>query len=589
MDQVGEVKSKVDIVDVIRERMELKKAGRNYRGLCPFHGEKTPSLMVSPELQIYKCFGCGESGDVLTFLMKYDGLEFPEALGELAERAGVKLKPMVGGAHRSEKQEVVALNTLAAKLYRYLLQKHVMGKEGMDYLIQKRELKKQTIEAFELGYAPNKPDVLSHFLKKKGIGVAQMERAGLVIRTERGVIDRFRGRVIFPIKDQRGQVVALGGRVLPVYETKNTGKYINSPETLAYHKSESLYGLSVTKAEIRKAGKVIVVEGELDLLSSWQAGVANVVAIKGSALTTEQARIISRFTSEVTLALDSDFAGDAAAMRGIGEIQKVELDLRVARMGKYKDPDDFSRADPEGYKRALKNAIGVWDFMIEVIMERAKGKSGSSKAKVSRELVPILASITDRIVQSHYMKKVADRLGVPYEAVSEQVLAKSSKEINVVSVKKEEDRKERTNREVLETRLLAIVFQEGLQILTNEEWKEYLTTPLVRKILSEYREYMKKTKKFEVGSFFESLPEELRQGFMELYLGEVELEQDNVLQEVEKIKKRLWGLETASKMDELAGLMAQYEKARDRKRLAEAQKEFARLSRLRAEADEREG
>jgi len=586
---VGEVKSKVDIVDVIRERMELKKAGRNYRGLCPFHGEKTPSLMVSPELQIYKCFGCGESGDVLTFLMKYDGLEFPEALGELAERAGVKLKPMVGGAHRSEKQEVVALNTLAAKLYRYLLQKHVMGKEGMDYLIQKRELKKQTIEAFELGYAPNKPDVLSHFLKKKGIGVAQMERAGLVIRTERGVIDRFRGRVIFPIKDQRGQVVALGGRVLPVYETKNTGKYINSPETLAYHKSESLYGLSVTKAEIRKAGKVIVVEGELDLLSSWQAGVANVVAIKGSALTTEQARIISRFTSEVTLALDSDFAGDAAAMRGIGEIQKVELDLRVARMGKYKDPDDFSRADPEGYKRALKNAIGVWDFMIEVIMERAKGKSGSSKAKVSRELVPILASITDRIVQSHYMKKVADRLGVPYEAVSEQVLAKSSKEINVVSVKKEEDRKERTNREVLETRLLAIVFQEGLQILTNEEWKEYLTTPLVRKILSEYREYMKKTKKFEVGSFFESLPEELRQGFMELYLGEVELEQDNVLQEVEKIKKRLWGLETASKMDELAGLMAQYEKARDRKRLAEAQKEFARLSRLRAEADEREG
>ena len=586
---MGEVKSKVDIVDVIRERMELKKAGRNYRGLCPFHGEKTPSLMVSPELQIYKCFGCGESGDVLTFLMKYDGLEFPEALGELAERAGVKLKPMVGGAHRSEKQEVVALNTLAAKLYRYLLQKHVMGKEGMDYLIQKRELKKQTIEAFELGYAPNKPDVLSHFLKKKGIGVAQMERAGLVIRTERGVIDRFRGRVIFPIKDQRGQVVALGGRVLPVYETKNTGKYINSPETLAYHKSESLYGLSVTKAEIRKAGKVIVVEGELDLLSSWQAGVANVVAIKGSALTTEQARIISRFTSEVTLALDSDFAGDAAAMRGIGEIQKVELDLRVARMGKYKDPDDFSRADPEGYKRALKNAIGVWDFMIEVIMERAKGKSGSSKAKVSRELVPILASITDRIVQSHYMKKVADRLGVPYEAVSEQVLAKSSKEINVVSVKKEEDRKERTNREVLETRLLAIVFQEGLQILTNEEWKEYLTTPLVRKILSEYREYMKKTKKFEVGSFFESLPEELRQGFMELYLGEVELEQDNVLQEVEKIKKRLWGLETASKMDELAGLMAQYEKARDRKRLAEAQKEFARLSRLRAEADEREG
>lgn len=589
MDQVGEVKSKVEIVDIVRERMELKKAGRNYRGLCPFHGEKTPSFMVSPELQIYKCFGCGESGDVLTFLMKYDGMEFPEALSELAERVGVKLKPMAGGGHRSEKQEVVELNAVATKLYRYLLQKHAMGKEGMAYLVERRGLLPKTIETFELGYAPNKPDVLSHFLKKKGISVAQMERAGLVIRTERGVMDRFRGRVIFPIKDQRGRVVALGGRVLPAYETKNTGKYINSPETLAYHKSESLYGLCVTKADIRKAGKAIVVEGELDLLSSWQVGVTNVVAIKGSALTTEQARILSRFTSEVTLALDSDFAGNSAAMRGIGEIQKVELDLRVARMGEYKDPDDFSRADPEGYKRALRNAIGVWDFMIEVVMERAKGKGGLSKAKVSRELVPILASITDRIVQAHYMKKVADRLGVPYEAVSEQVLAKSPKEISVVGVKKEEEEKGKTNREVLETRLLAIVFQEGLQILTNEEWEEYLTTPLVRKILREYREYIKETKKFEVGNFFESLPEELRQGFMELYLGEVELEQENVLQEVEKIKKRLWGLEMASKMDELAGLMAEYEKARDKKKLAEAQKEFARLSRLRAEADERDG
>ena len=541
-----EVKSKIEIVDVIRERMELKKAGRNYRGLCPFHGEKTPSFMVSPELQIYKCFGCGESGDVFNFLMKYDGMEFSEALSELAERAGVKLKPMAGGAHRSEKQEVVALNTLAAKLYRYLLQKHAMGKEGLVYLVEKRGLLPKTIEAFELGYAPNKPDVLVNFLKKKGIGTAQMERSGLAIRTERGVMDRFRGRVIFPIKDQRGQVIALGGRVLPAYETKNTGKYINSPETPAYHKSESLYGLCVTKVEIRKAGKVI-------------------------------------------LAVDSDFAGNSAAMRGISEIQKVELDLRVARMGEYKDPDDFARADPEGYKKALGNAIGVWDFMIEVIMERAKGKNGFSKAKVSRELVPVLASIADRIVQAHYMKKVADRLDVPYEAVSEQVLAKSTKEINVVSVKKNEEKKEQTNREVLETRLLAIVFQEGLQILTNEEWEEYLTTPLARKILKEYREYVKKIKKFEVGVFFESLPEELKQGFSELYLGEVELEQDNVLQEVEKIKKRLWGLEMALKMDELASVMAQHEKARDRKKLAEAQKEFARLSRLRAEADEREG
>ena len=584
-----EVKSKIEIVDVIRERMELKKAGRNYRGLCPFHGEKTPSFMVSPELQIYKCFGCGESGDVFNFLMKYDGMEFSEALSELAERAGVKLKPMAGGAHRSEKQEVVALNTLAAKLYRYLLQKHAMGKEGLVYLVEKRGLLPKTIEAFELGYAPNKPDVLVNFLKKKGIGTAQMELAGLAIRTERGVMDRFRGRVIFPIKDQRGQVIALGGRVLPAYETKNTGKYINSPETPAYHKSESLYGLCVTKVEIRKAGKAIVVEGELDLLSSWQVGVTNVVAIKGSALTTEQARILSRFASEVILALDSDFAGNSAAMRGISEIQKVELDLRVARMGEYKDPDDFARADPEGYKKALGNAIGVWDFMIEVIMERAKGKNGFSKAKVSRELVPVLASIADRIVQAHYMKKVADRLDVPYEAVSEQVLAKSTKEINVVSVKKNEEKKEQTNREVLETRLLAIVFQEGLQILTNEEWEEYLTTPLARKILKEYREYVKKIKKFEVGVFFESLPEELKQGFSELYLGEVELEQDNVLQEVEKIKKRLWGLEMALKMDELASVMAQHEKARDRKKLAEAQKEFARLSRLRAEADEREG
>ena len=411
MDQVEEVKQKTDIVALINEYLPLKKAGRNYRANCPFHGEKTPSFMVSPELQIYKCFGCSESGDAFSFLEKYEGMEFYEALKFLAQRTGVKLKA-IGDKQYSEREKLYEINELAGKFYQYILAKHPAGKIARQYVLQKRGLKPETIKTFGIGFAPDIPDLLSKFLLKKKYNHYDIEKTGLVFVGRGRVFDRFRGRVTFPLYDHRGNCIGMAGRILPEYERKEVGKYINSPETPVYHKGNVLYGLNATRSEIKREKYAVVVEGEVDLISSWQAGIKNIVAIKGTALTPEQIKVLSRLTSKLVLALDSDLAGDSAARRGIEIAQSQGMEVRVVRTGEYKDPDEFARADPEGLKKAIQTAENVWDFLIEVIFAKHDPNTGEGKAKISREIVPILASIEDKIVQSHYISLVAKKLDV---------------------------------------------------------------------------------------------------------------------------------------------------------------------------------
>jgi DNA primase len=586
MDQVDEVKSKVDIVEVIRGYVELKKAGRNYRGLCPFHSEKTPSFMVSPELQIFKCFGCGEAGDVISFLTKHEGMEFYEVLKTLAERAGVKLRP-VSGRVSSDKEEIIELNSLAARFYHYILLEHKLGEEYLKYLQEERGIKREVIKKFRLGAAPDRPQVLYDFLAgKKGYGIELVERAGLVIRTQRGVIDRFRGRVIFPITDHRGQTIALAGRILPLRDGGKVGKYINSPETAAYHKSNSLYGLSVTKEEIKKSGEAIVVEGELDLLSSWQVGVKNVVAIKGTALTEGQGRILSRFTKRVILALDSDFAGDAAVMRGISQIQETGLTILVARMGKYKDPDEFARKNPGGYKKVLKKAVGIWDFMIDVVFERNDARSGSGKGKISRELVPILAAIEDRIVQAHYIRLVAERLGVSEEAVNEEVAAfYSGRRFGLEKEIVDEKKSEKTVREILEMRLVGILFQQDPALLLETEVRKIILTPWAKRVIDELEKFLGDKDKFDAAEFSKGLPEEMAERFGDIFLREIEAEKESTDKEIGSIIKRIELVEMNERMGELGRLIAGLEREGDKKGLTRAKREFAGLGKRRAKLE----
>ncbi len=588
-DQVEEVKQKTDIVGIIGERITLKKAGRNYKALCPFHTEKTPSFMVSPELQIFKCFGCAETGDVFSFLEKYEGMEFPEALRYLADRAGVKLAPM-HFEERGEKQKLIEINNFASKFYHYVLLNHPAGKPALSYLLKERELKPETIEEFQLGFSPDAPGAVEKLLvSKKKFAPSEVEKAGIIYRAGSRGVDRFRGRVIFPLFDHRGNVVGLAGRILPSEKNKDLAKYINSPDSPIYHKGSLLYGLNLSRSLIKKKNTVIVVEGELDMISSWQAGIKNTVALKGTAFTEDQVRLLSRFTERAILALDSDIAGDAAARRGITIAQNLGMEIKVALMGKYKDPDEAARKDLPGYKQSLIKAIGVWDFMIESVFKRFDAKSGTGKAKISKEIIPILASIPDKIVQAHYIEVVADKLKVPDTAVIEQIEGFRDKEKvpEVVTVAKEEKDKDR--RVLLEERFLTLAFQSDPTIFLTKDIRKLFATPLANKLLEAYKDFYGKKKKFDVAKFADNLPKELVGGYTEMVLQDTEGLVENIEaleSELKLVIKELKKLDIREKLQAIEAKMKDFEVKEDKVGLKKAQEEFGKISNLLSELEE---
>jgi len=582
-DQIEEVKQKTDIVSLIGEYIEVKKAGRNYKALCPFHSEKTPSFMISPELQIYKCFGCQSGGDCFAFLKEYEGMEFGEALKFLADRAGVKLQRFTGG-DTSEKEKIIEINNLTSRFYQYLLFNSSFGKIALDYLLRERGLKLATIKEFGLGFSPDSPTGLKKFLiDKKKFDPRDIERAGIGYPKGGYFIDRLRGRVIFPLLDHRGNTVGFAGRVLPGPNEKETAKYINTPETPVYHKGNLLYALNLTRQNIKRKNIAIVVEGELDAISSWQAGIKNVVAIKGSALTEDQVRLISRFCKKAILCLDSDIAGDAAARRGVVTAQDQGLEVRIARLKDFKDPDDAARKNPEGYKQSLIEAVGIWDFLIDSVFERFDAKSGEGKAKISREVVPILSLISDKIVQDHYVNLVSKRLEVSAEAVLEQISKQGKKESSFArstSLRATEDKEKRGRRELLEERLLSLGFRYNTKILLKKSVTDLVKTPLSKRILNEYLTYSSKSAKFNVSEFGMTLPKELFDGFARMVLSE-ESEINNPNEVPIEIGAVLYELRTLSlkeKLVKLSGEIRELEERGEKEKLAKPEEEFKNLT-----------
>lgn len=579
-DQVEEVKQKTDIVGVIGSFIDLKKAGRNFKASCPFHGERTASFMVNPELQIFKCFGCGEGGDVFTFLEKYDGMEFSEALKFLAEKAGVKLR-VVKQEAKSEKDRVYEINSLALKLYSHLLTNPI-GRVALDYLTKERGISKEAIEHFQLGFSPNTAFIGRKFLvDKHKISVEELSKAGLVYQAQYGAFDRFRGRVIFPLHDHRNNVVGFAGRILPGGRT-DLAKYINSPETLVYHKGSMLYGLNLSRSEIKHQGQVLIVEGELDLISSWQAGVKNVVALKGTAMTEEQIRLLSRLTQRIVLALDADIAGDAAARRGITIAQNMGMEVSVATFPGFKDPDEAARKDPEAYKKSITDAENVWDFIIDSVFARFDGNSAAGKSKIGREVCPILAAIEDKIVQAHYAKILAERLDVPLAAVTEQIEAVTRTDtptkVETVLAPKKIDK---GRRQLLEEDILALCFQsDPFQFLTPEV-QTLIATPLATRITTEFANYSKKASKFEASEFTKWMPKELQEGFSELMMKDThELvdRPDDLKKEINVIIKSLMTINVKDQMTELASKMKVLEKGNESTKLEEAERSFTKIS-----------
>lgn len=524
MDQIEEVKKKTDVVAVVGEYVELKKAGRNFKGLCPFHHEKTPSFTVNEELQIFKCFGCGKGGDVIAFLMEIEGLEFGEALSKLAERAGVKLVYQDRGKKRGEKEELLKIHSLAQDYYHFLLQKHKVGKWAREYL-KDRKINEKLIESFGLGFSPTGWDGLTRFLRdKKGYDEKLIEKSGLGIRGRKGIYDRFRGRIMFPLLDSGGKVVGFSGRVLPDLARKDEPKYINSPETAIYHKSEMLFGLTQAKQEMRKKGQVVVVEGEIDMISSFAAGVGETVAIKGSALTGEMIERLARLVDTVIFALDADEAGEKAMKRSVEMAEKRGLEVKGVWWEEGKDPDDIAREYPNEWRKIVKKAMPIYEVVMKKSMLKWKDKGMEGVKKIVVEVVPYLAKIDNEVVREVWVKRLADRLEVGKERVwneTEKVRKGVMKKKNDREKKEGGENEEKTEKgKKMARQLLAMLMQEDAgrkseikRILMNLKIGE-VEGKLLGKFLSEKVERSEK--------WIGELPEELKEVAEECYLIETE-------------------------------------------------------------------
>lgn len=414
---IEEVRQSNDIVDIISQYVHLTRKGRNYFGLCPFHNEKSPSFSVSPDRQIFHCFGCGVGGNVYTFLMKIEGITFKEALEQLAERANIQLPTLENNADTAKeelKAKVYKVNEFTAEFYHQNLYKPT-AKIAQEY-VKKRKMNKETLEAYRIGYS-GKFDELYKALKAQGFGEKEILESGLVNKNDNGTyIDRYRNRLMFPICDVRGKVIAFGGRVLD----DSKPKYINSPENVVYSKGRHLFGLNVAKKYSEK--KIIIVEGYMDVISLHQRGITNVVGALGTALTEQQGWLLRKSTEQVVLGFDADGAGQTAVARSMEILQKMGCDMRVLQIEGAKDPDEFIVKFGEGrFKLAVDNAISLVEFKVKNLKKELNLENTGDKIKFLNEIAKILSKVENTMEREIYIEKIAKGYNISKEAIYAEV------------------------------------------------------------------------------------------------------------------------------------------------------------------------
>ena len=522
MDEVARIREKTDLIALISEFIPLKKTGRNFKANCPFHNEKTPSFVVSPERQIWHCFGCGKGGDAFTFLMEYENLEFVEALRILAKKTGIELSEsdfVKKGA--SKKEKIFKINEQAAEFYHYILTKHKSGKRALSYLTEKRKIGPRLIETFKIGYAPADGNSLSkYFLAKKKHKNQELLEAGISALRNGRVSDFFRNRIMFPISDHRDNIVAFSGRVLN--DAIAESKYVNTRDTLVYHKGGMFFGLNMAKDEIKAKDQVIIVEGEFDVISSFSEGIKNTVAIKGTALTPDQVALLSRFTSKVTLCLDKDEAGFEAVKRSLAFLEKKGLTTTIVELGEYKDPDEAIRKDAIFFKKQLKSDIGVYDYLISVFLEKFDKETAMGKKKIADNLLPFFSLIDNEIVKEHYLKKLSAELDTSLDNLKIE-LDKTAKKETTASTFISKAKDKRSRKEVIEEYLLALLIQlddrkEAIK-KTSEILSDYSFEILAyQKIFGALKTFALSEKSIETGELIKSLPQETVPVFDKCYL-----------------------------------------------------------------------
>ena len=563
---IDDVRQSNDIVDVISQYVRLKRSGRNYFGLCPFHNEKSPSFSVSPEKQIFHCFGCGVGGNVFTFLTKIEGINFVEAVQQLAERANIQLPTLennVDSAKEDLKAKVYKVNEFTAKYYHENLYRPE-SKMAQEY-IKKRKLSNETLKSFQIGFS-GKFDELYQELKKQGFEDREILESGLVNKNERGqFIDRYRNRLMFPICDVRGRVIAFGGRVLD----DSKPKYINSPENVVYSKGRHLFGLNVAKKyDIKK--RLLIVEGYMDVISLHQRDIHNVVASLGTALTQQQGYLLRNNTEQIILSYDSDEAGQTAKVRAMEILQNMGCDIRVLQMEGAKDPDEYViKYGNARFQNLVDKAISVIEFKVKILRQSLNLESTNDKIKFLNEIAKLIAKIDNSMEREVYIEKIAKEYDVSKEAIYAEVnklTYKESKDEKVLSKtrpvvrhieKKETDNdvSEATKRR--ENTVLAIllsgdknIYEIIKQNITIQDFKYEIDKKIAEKLYEEFE-----NGNSNINSMIDNLSEE-EQNHITMIMAEdygiddVEKAIDDIIQSYEKDKLNERKLEILELLEE---------------------------------------
>ncbi len=419
MDAVEDIKTRLNIEDVISEYVQLKRSGRNFKGLSPFSSEKTPSFIVSPEKQIWHDFSSGKGGNMFSFVMEMEGLDFKGALELLARKAGVDLSQYQTGRGAETgklKERLYDANDRAAKFYQVQFSKH---KEAFEYIFNKRKFTKEVALAFRIGYSPNNGRALYDYLKKQGFSDQEIQKAGLITKRARGVSDMFRGRIMIPLQDPQGRVIGFTARLLE--DDPNAPKYINTSQTLLYDKSRHVYGLHLAKEAIRQNKYVVMVEGNLDVIASHQAEIKQVVATAGTALTEMHLKALSRFTGDIRIAFDQDRAGLAATERAIPIAAKVGVSLSMITIPEGKDPDDLVKKDPKSWQKVIETPKYAIDWLIEHYENQLDLSSAVGKKQFSDIILRVIKQLPDSVEQDHYLGKIGEIIGTSKAALEQKL------------------------------------------------------------------------------------------------------------------------------------------------------------------------
>ncbi len=586
---VEEIKSRLDIVDIIGGYLRLQKAGINFKALCPFHGEKTASFFVSPERQTWHCFGCGKGGDMFSFLMEMDGLEFSEALRILAQRAGVELKrqdPVV----RTEKNRLEEANELAAQFFETQLEKSITGVSANEYLAS-RGLAPQIKKDFRLGFAPVSSDALLRFLFSRGFSHDEIVRAGLAIKTQRGaVIDRFRGRIMFPITDTHGRVLGFTGRIFGRETSDTEPKYMNTPETPIFDKGKTLYGLNMARTSLRSENAAVLVEGQMDLLMSHQAGVTNAVATSGTALTPAHLKILKRYADVLVIAYDADKAGESATRRGVDLALEEGLLVRVAPVEGGKDPADLVKEDPAAWLDTVQNKTQpIIGFFIDKACARFDAQSVEGKREISALILPLVAKVSNNIEQAHWVQELAQRIGTREENVWDElkrieVARKPEPQRPQESARKKEPS---TRRRQIEEYLTMLFLRTAADRTVPAAWlqqervSDYFVSPSARAIVETLLVLFDRE---DVADILAALRNELAHDHM-LLLDALMMQSSlmdpaliELEQEVDRCFREIRILDLRERLDALSMELAEVERSGDPERLIALETEFRSVS-----------